>query len=203
MLIGTLSVIIWFLFIRTNIPDAIAGHEVEHFDAFIAESGSGTLHTSSPVDYESTPPVSGEHSPIPADCGVYGQPIADENMVHSLEHGAVGILYQPDAPVQQIRNAEELVQDYDGHVFSAPYPGLEDPYTIVAWAHLMRLDSYDHDAIVEFIEVFRESGDAPEEQDCPMGANEPFDPSPTASPTSPGGDESPAPDETPAPDDQG
>lgn len=195
VMVVSLAAIIWFLFIRNSIPNAIAGHELEHFDTFTSESQANTLHTDQPVTYEETPPVSGEHSPIPADCGVYGQAIADENMVHSLEHGAVGILYRPDAPVEEIRVIEELVEDYDSHVFSSPYPDLEDPYTVVAWAHLMRLDSFDRDAIVEFIDVFREGGDAPEEQDCPMGASQPFEPAPRATATVPATEETPAGDE--------
>jgi hypothetical protein len=196
VLLASVVAIVWFLFLRNSIPNAIAGHELEHFDTFSSESLANQLHTSDPVSYDQVPPVSGQHSPIPADCGVYGSPLADENMVHSLEHGAVGILYQPGADVEEIRQAEEIVGDYETHVFSAPYPDLPDPYTIVAWAHLMRLDSFDRDAIVEFIETFRQGGDAPEEQDCPKGANQPFEPSPTGSPT-------PTPGETPAEDDGG
>ena len=184
VLLASVVTIVWFLFIRNSIPNAIAGHELEHFDAFISESRSNALHTTDPVSYTENPPVSGPHSSIPADCGVYGTQIENVNMVHSLEHGAVGILYQPGVKVDEIREAEEIVESYESHVFSAPYPDLEDPYTIVAWAHLMRLDSFDRDAIVEFIDTFRQGGDAPEEQDCPMGANQPFDPTPpTPSPT--------------------
>ena len=186
VLVASVVAIVWFLFIRNSIPNAIAGHDLEHFDTFASESRANALHTSDPVTYTENPPVSGEHSPIPADCGVYGTQIENVNMVHSLEHGAVGILYQPDADVEEIREAEAIVEDYDSHVFSAPYPDLEDPYTMVAWAHLMRLDSFDREAIVEFIETFRQGGDAPEEQDCPMGANQPFDPTPPTPIPTPG-----------------
>lgn len=193
MLLASVVAIVWFLFIRGSIPDAIAGHELEHFDTFASESKSGTLHTTDPITYEEIPPVSGQHSATPAQCGVYGQPLDDVNMVHSLEHGAVGILYDPTLSVDEVREVEAIVGDYDSHVFSVPYPGLEDPYTVVAWAHLMRLDSFDREAIVEFIDFFREGGDAPEEQDCLMSADQPFDPNPTASP---GASASPGPEET-------
>jgi hypothetical protein len=196
VVLASAAAIVWFLFLRNSIPNAIAGHELEHFDTFASESRANQLHTSEGVAYTEVPPVSGQHSPIPADCGVYSSPLADENMVHSLEHGAVGILYQPDADIDDIRAAEKIVGDYDSHVFSAPYPDLPDPYTIVAWAHLMRLDSFDRDAVVEFIETFREGGDAPEEQPCPMAATEPFEASPTGTP-------SPTPGETPTEDDGG
>jgi hypothetical protein len=193
VLLASLAAIVWFLFLRGSVPNAIAGHDLEHFDTFTSESNSNTLHTSDPITYDEVPPVSGQHSPLAADCGIYGEPLPNENMVHSLEHGAVGILYQPDLSVEEVRAVEAIVGDYDSHVFSAPYEGLEDPYTIVAWAHLMRLGSFDEDAVVEFIDFFREGGDAPEEQECVMRAAQPFEPTPTASPTS---SASPAPEET-------
>ncbi len=187
VLVGTLSVIVWFLFLRNSIPDAIAGHEVEHFDPFISESQQGVLHTDQPVTYASDPPVSGDHAPRPAECGVYSEQLPNENMVHTLEHGAVGILYNPDAATEaDIKTIEELVQSYDSHVFSEPYSGLDPPYAVVAWAHMMRLDSYDDAATKEFIEFFREGGDAPEQQPCPTTADSPFGEetaSPEATPT--------------------
>jgi len=186
VIVGSAAALIWFLFLRTGIPDAIAGHEVEHYDPFGTESRQGTLHTGDPITYASDPPVSGEHRPSPANCGVYASPIPNENMVHTLEHGAVGVLYHPeDADPDEIERVEEIVKSYDSHTFSAPYPTLEDPYTVVAWAHLMRLDEFDEPAIKEFIEVFRQSGDAPERQECPLAANDPFGatPTPTRSPT--------------------
>lgn len=188
--LASVVAIVWFLFLRNSIPNAIAGHELEDFDTFASESRANQLHTTDPVTYTEVPPVSGQHSPNPADCGVYGEPIPNENMVHTLEHGSVGILYQPDAPVEEVREAESIVQEFDSHAFSAPYEGLEDPYTIVAWAHLMRLDSFDREAVVEFFDVFRQGGDAPESTPCLMNSDEPFQPTPTGSPT-------PTPGETP------
>ena len=182
-LVASLAVIVWFLFIRGGIPDAIAGHELEHFDTFRSESQAGQLHTDQPVQYPMDPPVSGQHAPNAADCGTYDTQLPNETMVHALEHGSVGILYSPDAPLEEIKRAEEIVNDYPSHVFSEPYAEMEDPFTIVAWAHMMRLDSFDEEAITEFIEVFREGGDAPEEQDCAMASDSRFEPTPTGSPT--------------------
>lgn len=181
--LASIAAVVWFLFLRNSIPNAIAGHELEHFDTFATESRTGTLHTGDPITYDTDPPVSGLHRPTAAGCGVYAAQIPNENMVHTLEHGGVGILYQPTADVEEIKKLEDIVMSYDSHVFSEPYPELKDPYTVVAWAHLMRLDSYDQPAIEEFIDVFREAGDSPEDQECSMASNDPFDPTPTASPT--------------------
>lgn len=194
VIVGSILALFWFLFLRGGTPDAIAGNKIEDFDTFAAESQAGQLHTTEDVQYASTPPVSGQHDPQPGSCGVNDAQIPDENMVHNLEHGAVGVLYRPDAPIEDIREIERLVGDYDSHVFSEPYPDMETPYAVVAWAHLMRLKELEPNAITEFIDVFREGGDSPEEQPCPMDADDPFQPenvspTPTVSPAGSGAEQ--------------
>ena len=186
---GLVVVAFWFFVLRGQLPDAIGEHEIEHFSI----SGSGE-HTETDVDYETNPPVSGPHSQRWADCGTYSEPIADENQVHTLEHGAVGILYQPDLEESQIETIEEIVSERDSHVFSAPDPDMNPNIAVTAWGHMMKLEEVDRAAITEFIEVFAQGGDAPEAfQDCPTTQDSSFleqpspSPVPTTSPTETGG----------------
>ena len=58
-------------------------------------------HTTEPVEYPQNPPVGGDHNPVWQNCGYYDEPVRNENAVHSLEHGAVWITYQPDLPQDQ------------------------------------------------------------------------------------------------------
>lgn len=187
---------LWFFFVRGAVPDAVAGYDVEHYST----SAGNPNHVASTVSYEMTPPVSGQHSGSIQPCGTYGGPIQNEIMVHMLEHGAVGILYQPTIPEEEVRRIEAIVADFDSHTFSAPYEGqMETPIAVLGWANVMRLDQLDEDAVREFIDEFREGGQAPEAyQDCPNEADDDFDP--PASPVpgqSPGA--TPAPPESPKP----
>ena len=62
-------------------------------------------HVSTVVNYPQSPPVGGNHSQYWADCTgkVYAEPIANENAVHMLEHGAIWITYNPSTlPASQL-----------------------------------------------------------------------------------------------------
>ena len=172
-LVGLLGAAVgWFFLVQLApepTPDAIDGHPIEDFD----ESGVNE-HVSGPVNYESTPPTHGPHAAAPAPCGVHSEPIPNENMVHSLEHGAVGILYEPSVALDDIRVIEDIVGSYDGRVFSAPYPEMPTTIAVTSWGEMMRLDSLDVGAIRDYIAAFR--GNGPEDVGCPSTSDSPFSP---------------------------
>lgn len=179
VLLAFMGVAIWFFFLRGGLPNEIDGHEIESF----AVAGANQHETTLP-DYPSDPPVSGAHAPNPYPCGVHAQPIPDGGFVHTLEHGAVGIVYQPTLDPEEIKRIEAIVGSYESHVVSAPNEQMDSPVAVAAWAHLMRLDSVDEPAIREFIEVFRKNGDAPEaSQDCDNLQDSPFTRTSTPRPT--------------------
>ena len=194
---GLFVLAIWFVFLRNAAPTEIRGHTIDTF----TQSGVNQ-HTSETQNYPTTPAVSGPHAPLPANCGVIGQPIPAENAVHSLEHGAVGINYGPDVEMDTIKDIEALVGEYEENVFSAPLAGMEAPVVVSAWGRLMKLDAYDEAAVKEYIDEF--AGKGPEAgQTCANTAEQPFvgpSPAPTdvvtpAPGESPGEAESPAGDE--------
>ncbi len=135
----------------------IEGYEVQAFEDYGAQHHVGSTDD---VTYRETPPVAGPHSPVPAPCGIHGEPIPEEMMVHTLEHGAVGILFEPTLPRAEIRAIEDLAHAETGPVFSAPHEGLEGQVAVISWGHRMDLERFDEAALAGFIERF--AGDAPE-----------------------------------------
>ncbi len=111
--------------------------------------------------YFSFPPMGGDHNVQWQNCGVYEQPIKDENAVHSLEHGAVWIAYRPDIDSQQ---RQALVKFSLGrpYILLAPYPRLEAPITILAWGHRIKMQKINQDILARFTQKFAGSLKAPE-----------------------------------------
>jgi hypothetical protein len=104
------------------------------------------------VNYNATPPIGGNHSPYWADCDgtVYPQPIANENAVHALEHGAVWVTYKQGLPADEVST---LAKDVQGQtkVFMSPYPNLSSAVSLQAWGYQLKVDSVTDPRIARFI----------------------------------------------------
>ena len=137
-----------------TLPDATPISGVETF-----EVGSAT-HTTDPVDYPQDPPVGGPHNPSWQRCMVYDAPVRNENAVHSLEHGAVWITYQPDLPESDRETLAKLAEGQTA-VLISPYPGLENPVVASAWGAQLRLDDVNDPRLKAFIA--RYAGNGPEQ----------------------------------------
>ncbi|CAN5702402.1 hypothetical protein BH24ACT26_BH24ACT26_05080 [soil metagenome] len=83
------------------------------------------------VTYETTPPTSGNHFPTPADPGFYPSPIAEEALVHNLEHGQIVIWYRAGASQDTIDDIEQIVDQEPITTLAAPYEGVEEPHDLV------------------------------------------------------------------------
>lgn len=125
-------------------------------------------HTTDDVTYDQTPPAGGEHNPYWLNCGVYSEPQTDENAVHSLEHGAVWVTYNPDisdADLDAIK--AKLPTTY---VILSPFPGLENTVTLSAWNAQVSLDSVDDERFEKFFENYWRSSKVPEPGASCVGA---------------------------------
>jgi hypothetical protein len=139
-------------------PDAPAGTQT-----FTEKSRQ---HVVGHVTYDHNPPAGGNHSARWLNCGVYAVAVPNENVVHSLEHGAIWITYMPTLSSVDVQNLRDLaVSMYDGpnrYVVMSPYYGLSAPIMVTAWGAQLKLTSAADPRLGQFIDHFRGSPKAPE-----------------------------------------
>jgi hypothetical protein len=146
--------VLTYAVLRAN-DDAPAAAEPAAIDGVQVFSYPGGLHTYDAVDYAEDPPVGGQHDYLWADCTgtVYDIDIRHENAVHSLEHGAVWITYNPDlATADDIAILTNLVDGRPGLMLS-PYPGLETAISLQAWGHQLGLDAATDARVEQFVDA--------------------------------------------------
>ena len=98
--------------------------------------------------YPSVPPTSGPHSSTPLAAGVYPSAPPMDQVIHSLEHGAAIVWYDPNASGAALTEMQDFYRDPDvgSRVIVAPYDypdqgaaGSLPPGTgmaLVSWHHL-------------------------------------------------------------------
>jgi hypothetical protein len=126
-------------------------------------------HVEGEVDYAQTPPAGGDHNAVWLNCGVYSQAVPNVNAVHSLEHGAVWITYDP-AQVDADGVAALRAQLPSSYAILSPYEGLPSPIVLSAWNAQVQVDSPSDPRVTEFFTAFWRSTNAPEPNAACTGA---------------------------------
>src|SRR6478736_6089241 len=133
------------------------GAEIEGVQTFENE----TSHVEGTVDYPQTPPAGGPHNQVWLNCGIYDQPVPNENAVHSMEHGAVWVTYDADAVTgDDLATLKSYLPS--SYVVLSPYEGLNSPVVLSSWNHQLALDAVDDPRIAQFFEEYWRSADVPE-----------------------------------------
>jgi len=116
------------------------------------------------ITYSSNPPSSGQHYPQWANFQEFSVTFDDGYLVHSLEHGAVALLYKcsPEeascAPtieaLRKVRDAVATDPKCDptirARVVVAPYPKLDVPVAAVTWGWTYKADCVDVPTLTQF-----------------------------------------------------
>jgi hypothetical protein len=109
------------------------------------------------VDYNTTPPTSGDHWERPANCDFYPDGLPDEQITHNLEHGQIVVSYNLTASeeVDQLRDAvnnSELSHAWGLIRFYDQIP--EGTLAIAAWGVLDTIHGIDPDRIKKFFNAY-------------------------------------------------
>lgn len=88
--------------------------------------------------YNSNPPSSGWHYAQTTFSGWHSDPVADEFVVHNLEHGEVWIAYRPEIPAEVKDQLRQFASDRK--VVITPREANETDIAVVAWN---RIDTFN------------------------------------------------------------
>jgi len=147
---GVIAVIIFglgaLLYMSLQEPEALA--DLQRF------VGLERAHDEEVVyDQIGLPPVGGIHSGIWQNCGIYDEPLITKHAVHSMEHGAVWVTYQPDLPAEDVGMLRDAVSSHS-YALLSPYPDLESPVVLTAWGIQLEVDSADDDRVATFLDRY-------------------------------------------------
>jgi hypothetical protein len=141
---------------RASYSAGSSGASVEGVETFT----NAANHVETPVTYAQTPPVGGEHNPVWLNCGVYTEPVPNENAVHALEHGAIWVTYDPSLSAEELDALKAKLPST--YIVLSPFEGLPSPIVLSGWNVQLQVDSASDERISEFLEEYWKGGTAPE-----------------------------------------
>jgi len=126
------------------------------------------------VRYTYAPPFGGTHDWAWAGCTgvVYPIAIRSETAVHSLEHGAVWITYNPQVDAETVDRLAERVAGVE-YMLMSPYPGLDQPISVQSWGHQLKVESADDPRIDQFITATKQNAQSNVYPEDPTAAAHP------------------------------
>lgn len=142
------------------------------------DEGYQHISCTSPATYLTVPPSSGNHYPIWAAYETYANPIPWGNLVHSLEHGAVIVVYNcPGGCPDEVARAQAWIDALPpdatcgtNRAILVPDPTMDVRWAATAWTWTLRADCFDSDQFTFFFQQHYGQG---REVICGGGADTP------------------------------
>ncbi len=142
---------------QSSAPQAVPGEQ--HVPDPLTAQGQLYTHIDegTPIQYDSYPPVFGNHYPTPKAWQAYDSPVLEGYFVHNLEHGGIVALYHcpsgcPDV-VNQLKNLyTTLPQDKFNEVklLVSPYDKETHQIAMLAWDYRLEMDTLDLNLVKAF-----------------------------------------------------
>lgn len=120
------------------------------------------------LEYSTDPPTSGTHYGHWAAFGTYAQPVPRGFYVHSMEHGAVVLLYSCSDCASEVADAQSMIDalpldplcsaDVQRRVILTPDPLLEARWAAAAWGATLEADCFEPDVFSAFVDAHYAAG---------------------------------------------
>ncbi len=107
--------------------------------------------------YTTTPPTSGDHWAVWANCGFYPEGLPDERITHNLEHSGIVVSYNL-ATQEEVAQLQKVLDSIDlnpiwgvTRFYDKIEPGT---VAVAAWGVLDTMEGIDRDRIKKFFETY-------------------------------------------------
>ncbi|MCX5263135.1 DUF3105 domain-containing protein [Streptomyces sp. NBC_00199] len=123
----------------------------------------GRNHVATAVTYPMQPPVGGDHHQAWMTCDgtVYTEAIANENAVHSLEHGAVWVTYNDRAAAADVKTLADRV-DRTPYTLMSPVESQAGTITLSAWGRQLTVEKASDARVEQFLLRYVQGAQTPE-----------------------------------------
>lgn len=138
----------------------------------LPDEGNTHVPDSEPVRYETTPPTSGNHNPVPISDGAFTTPVTDDtskkpnirNQVHAMEHGRILIHYKPSLSEENQLALKGVFDEEPGGVLLFPDPTIPYDVAVTAWTNEVLCPTYSA-TVLDVVRNFRDTylGNGPEQ----------------------------------------
>ena len=157
--VAVASVVIISVVLTPRPANYTAGNEGAAVNGVETFENSAT-HVEGAVEYGQAPPAGGDHNQVWLNCGAYSQPVPNENAVHSMEHGAVWVTYDPNLSDEQLTELRAKLPST--YVVLSPFESLPAPIVLSGWNAQLQIDDAGDDRIGAFFEEYWRGQNAPE-----------------------------------------
>ena len=82
-------------------------------------------------------------------------------MVHSLEHGAIWITYRDKDNEELVNQLNGVFKENSAKVILSPRSQNDSAIAIVSWTRLLKLEEFDEQKMVDFIQLNRNNSPEP------------------------------------------
>jgi len=133
-----------------------------------AKAGQHVNNINAKPAWNTFPPSSGPHYPIPAVWDFYTDPVPLIQAVHNLEHGGIVIVWGNKVPKAEIAKLERFYNGSPNAMLAFPLPKLGNKIALVAWTQkpgelhgqgrVAECTRFDQSAFKAFRDAFRGKG---------------------------------------------
>ena len=164
-------------FMLSSIPTSYAAPKASAIEGLITAKGKlSQEHNDAKLKYDLSKsiPMGGVHNSYWVACKVWDTPVAPEYAIHSLEHGAIWIVYNSTLKPAEVNIIKNLAKN-DPYMLVTKVDNAKDPITVTAWGFQIKAKKANDLRIPLFIKTYKNSKTTPElGAPCTPGLTDPL-----------------------------